>query len=118
MARVTKLLFVDTNIWLDFYRARTEAGLSLLEHLDQIADKIIVTSQLEMEFKKNRLTAMKEGMQELKPTPGLSRPGFFSNAKEVRAIQSSQRMAESRLKSLKARYVRAFKSPEHDPVYQ
>jgi hypothetical protein len=42
---VKKLLFVDTNIWLDFYRARTEAGLSLLEHLEAVAEHIIVTSQ-------------------------------------------------------------------------
>jgi hypothetical protein len=31
---IQKLLFVDTNIWLDFYRHRNEAGLKLLEHLE------------------------------------------------------------------------------------
>ena len=48
-----KLLFVDTNIWLDFYRARSEAGLSLLRHLDSIRNQIIMTYVVEMEFKKN-----------------------------------------------------------------
>jgi hypothetical protein len=119
MAGIKKLLFVDTNIWLDFYRARTEAGLSLLKHLEQVADKIIVTSQLEMEFKKNRQAAMIEGMQELKPAQALARPGLFSDTKEMRAIHSGQKKAETRVKKLKARYVKALASPaEQDPVYK
>lgn len=119
MAGIKKLLFVDTNIWLDFYRARTEAGLALLEHLEKISEKIIVTWQLEMEFKKNRHTAMVEGMQELKPSPALARPGLFSDAKEVQAIQSSQKKADARVRKLKARYIKALNSPaENDPVYK
>lgn len=51
MAKIRKLLFVDTNILLDFYRARTEASLALLRHLEQVAPDIIVTFHLEMEFK-------------------------------------------------------------------
>ncbi len=116
---VKKLLFVDTNIWLDFYRARTEAGLKLLEHLDRVADNIIVTSQLEMEFKKNRHAAMVEGMGELKLSQALARPGLFSNAKEIRAIESSQKKADTRVKKLKERYAKALTSPAvHDPVYK
>jgi len=116
---VKKLLFVDTNIWLDFYRARTEADLSLLEHLEQIADKIIVTSQLEMEFKKNRHAAMMEGIGELKPSQALARPGLFSDAKEVQAIQSNQKKADARVKKLKTRYIKALSSPaDDDPVYK
>jgi predicted nucleic acid-binding protein len=52
MAGIPKLLFIDANILLDFYRARTDAALSLLKHLETISHKIIVTYQLEMEFKK------------------------------------------------------------------
>jgi hypothetical protein len=119
MAGITKLLFVDTNIWLDFYRARTEAGLSLLNHLEQISNRIIVTFQLEMEFKKNRQGAIIEGLQELKPPMGMSRPGLFSDAKAVKAIQTSQKQAEGRVRKLKERYRRALDDPAaHDPVYQ
>jgi hypothetical protein len=74
---IKKLLFVDTNIWLDFYRARTEAGLALLKHLEKVADKVIVTYQLEMEFKKNRHAAMLEGMQDLKPHKAWRVPASF-----------------------------------------
>jgi hypothetical protein len=29
-----KLLFIDTNIWLDFYRARNDTGLKLLKQVE------------------------------------------------------------------------------------
>jgi hypothetical protein len=38
-----RLLFVDTNIWLDFYRSQTGAGLSLLERLEGVKDQMIMT---------------------------------------------------------------------------
>src|SRR5690349_6559571 len=115
---VKKLLFIDTNIWLDFYR-RGELGLSLLKHVELVSDKIIVTPQVEMEFKKNRHAAMLEGMNELKPSQALARPGIFSDAKAVRAIQTSQKKADARVKTLKSRYAKAFASPStSDPVYK
>ena len=48
------LVFVDTNILLDFYRFRRESGLVLLQRFDKIHDRLITTYQVEMEFKKNR----------------------------------------------------------------
>lgn len=116
---ITKLLFVDTNIWLDFYRARTEAGLSLLEHLEKVSDKLIVSYQLEMEYKRNRQAAILEGMQELKaPTP-ISRPGLFSDAKAVKAMQGNIKAATERVKSLKAKLKSVIENPSaHDPVYK
>lgn len=119
MSTIQQLLFVDTNIWLDFYRARTEAGLALLKHLEAVSDKIIVSYQLEMEFKKNRQSAILEGLQELKPPQHISRPGLFSDAKAVKAMQRGLRQAETRVKSLKARYAKALQNPaSHDPVYK
>jgi hypothetical protein len=32
-----KLLFIDTNIWLDFYRARKDAGLRLLKSVEALS---------------------------------------------------------------------------------
>lgn len=119
MSTIQQLLFVDANIWLDFYRARTEAGLALLKHLEAVSDKIIVSHQLEMEFKKNRQAAILEGMQELKPPQHIARPGLFSDAKAVKAMQKGLKQAETRVRTLKARYVRALENPAvHDPVYK
>jgi len=49
------LVFVDTNILLDFYRVRgRDTSLSILDHLDNNKDRFIVTNQVEMKFKKHR----------------------------------------------------------------
>jgi hypothetical protein len=64
MAGLKKLLFVDTNIWLDFYRpAKTDAILKLLHHLEAVREHIVSTHQLEMEFKSNRQTVILEGLK-------------------------------------------------------
>jgi hypothetical protein len=119
MAGIPKLLFVDANIWLDFYRARTEAALSLLKHLEVISSQIIVTYQLEMEFKKHRQNAILEGLQDLKSLQQIQRPGLFSDAKEVKTIRDSLQAVEVRVKKLRQRYIKAFRNPTyHDPVFK
>ncbi|MBX7134175.1 MAG: PIN domain-containing protein [Fimbriimonadaceae bacterium] len=119
MAKIRKLLFVDTNILLDFYRVRNEAGLGLLRHLDETAASVISTFQLEMEFKKNRQAAIQDGWNELKAPAGIQRPGLFSDAKAVKAIQSSQKAIDRRVKSLRDRFSKALRDPsKHDPVYK
>ncbi len=116
---IKKLLFVDTNIWLDFYRARTDAGLSLLEHLEKVSDRLIVSYQLEMEYKRNRQAAILEGMQELKPPTHISRPGLFSDAKAVKAMQANLKAASDRVQTLKSKLKSALENPaQYDPVYQ
>jgi len=113
------LLFIDTNIWLDFYRARNETALRLLEQAEAVADKIIVNFQLEAEFKKNRQTAILEGMQELKSPQQISRLGIFSDAKATKVIQKNLREVEKQSKMLKTRLARALENPAaHDPVYK
>jgi hypothetical protein len=47
------LIFIDTNILLDFYRVRRDGvGLGLLEKIGDHHDRIITGSQVEMEYKK------------------------------------------------------------------
>jgi len=119
MSKLKKFLFVDTNIWLDFYRARNDAGLALLQHVEAVADNIIVTYQLEAEYKKNRQTAILEGMQELKPPTQIPRPAMFSDAKSTQVLNKSLKEAERRVKDLKSRLTRALDNPaSYDPVYQ
>lgn len=119
MSKLKKLLFVDTNIWLDFYRTRNDAGLALLKHVEAVSEKIIVTYQLESEFKKNRHAAILEGMQELKPPGQIPRPGIFSDAKSTKVLNKSLKEAEKRVKDLKSRLTKALENPSgNDPVYQ
>lgn len=114
-----KLLFVDTNIWLDFYRSRNDAGLALLKRVEALASSIIVTYQLESEFKKNRQAAILEGMQELKAPGQIPRPAMFSDAKSAQILNKSLKEAERRVKELKSKLKRALENPSaYDPVYQ
>ncbi len=113
------LLFIDTNIWLDFYRAKNETGLQLLERTEKIADRLIVTFQLESEFKKNRQSAIVDGMNALKEPSQLSRPGIFSNAKATQVIDRHLEEAEKRVKKLRDRLISALENPaQNDPVYK
>jgi hypothetical protein len=113
------LLFIDTNIWLDFYRARNETGLQLLRRIEKIADKLVVTYQLESEFKKNRQAAIYEGMKQLKEPPQIPSPGIFSDATATRVMTRNLREAGKRAKRLHARLIRALEDPaQHDPIYQ
>lgn len=119
MSGISKLLFVDTNIWLDFYRARNEAGLKLLRHLEALSDKIIVTYQLEMEYKKHRQDAIIEGMESLKAPSNITRPGILSDASAVKSLKTAIKNAEDRVKKLRQTYSKVLKKPSsHDPVYQ
>lgn len=120
MAKTIKqLLFIDTNIWLDFYRARNETGLALLKHAEAVSDRIIVTYQLESEFKRNRQAAILEGIQELKPPGQVARPGIFSDAKASAVLARSMKEADKRVRALKQKLTRVLDNPSaHDPVYQ
>lgn len=116
---IQKLLFVDTNIWLDFYRSRNEINLELLKQLESIADRIIVTYQLESEFKKNRQTVMQDGMRDLRPPTAPPRLGIFSDAKATVRMASMQKHTDKAVKALRIRMLKALADPAaNDPVYQ
>src|SRR6185312_7915028 len=70
MARQRKnsgyLLFIDTNILLDFYRIRkSDISLKYLKEIEDNLDKLILTSQVEMEFRKNRQIVILEALTEI-----------------------------------------------------
>lgn len=113
------LLFVDSNIWLDFYRARSDAGKNLLKHLETIKGYIIVSHQVEMEFKKNRQDAIMEAINSLKEIPNHQRPAIFSNAKEVSVIGKNIKAANARIVKLRNKLSLLFSSPSQtDEVYK
>ena len=68
------LLFIDTNIYLDFYRVRQDVSKKLINHIEGIAERIIVTYQVDMEFKKHRQKAILGSIGTLKPPSRIPRP--------------------------------------------
>ena len=114
-----KLLFIDTNIWLDFYRARGDAGLKLLNHVEAIKDKVIVTYQLESEFKTNRQKVLQESWANLKAPDGLGLPNIVADAKTTKILSKDMKDAKKRVESLRKKLVRVIAKPTlHDPVYK
>lgn len=114
------LLFVDTNVLLDFYRANNDAGLSLLAKLDGLHDCIITTCQVEMEFKKNRQTVIDDAFGLLKePDFNLAAPAFLSDAKTVKLIKERIEDVRRRVKKLRQRVLATLEKPKsHDRIYQ
>jgi predicted nucleic acid-binding protein len=116
---IQKLLFVDTNIWLDFYRARSDVLVSLIGPLEEVADKIIVTHQLETEYKTNRQKAILEGIDVLKSPQRIPSVGVLANAKAFEMLSKDIKSAGDRVKKLEAKLARFLSDPaQYDPVYQ
>lgn len=118
---IQKLLFIDTNIWLDFYRAQNEAYIGLLDKVEGIASKIIVTHQLETEFKKNRQSVILSSLKLLhdhipKRVPSV---GVLAEAQEFKMVSKGVDNVTTRIKRLERKLLRMVEKPtDHDPVFQ
>ncbi|WP_459940459.1 PIN domain-containing protein [Deferrisoma palaeochoriense] len=116
---MSKLLFVDTNIYLDFYRIRNEVKVPFLSHLEAIKDRLIMTDQVEMEFKKNRQNAILEGMAELKYPNRISVPGVIKQDKSSQALNRDVERIKGRIDKLKTRLENVLERPTvYDQVYK
>lgn len=118
---IQKLLFIDTNIWLDFYRARSEAYLDLLPRLETLSNKIIVTHQLESEYKRNRQNVILESVSELKNKMPEKVPsiGVLATTREFSMLANDIESARKRIKKLQDKLLTILEKPsEKDQIYQ
>lgn len=115
-------IFIDTNILLDFYRIkRSDVSLKYLKEIETHKNLIICSSQVEMEYKKNRQSAILESIGEVKKynNVNLSVPAIISDAKAVDMIKKSKKEIDSQQKKIKERIEKILKNPGvHDPVYK
>lgn len=113
------LLFIDTNILLDFYRLRTESGLKLLAPLDDLHDRLIMTDQVEMEFKKNRHAAIRESLKNLKGPQRVPHAAFLADTQAANKLDRVVDDAGKRVKKMRTSLERILAKPTtHDPVYK
>lgn len=118
MATTRDLIFVDTNILLDFYRVRRESGLTLLKALDGLHEDLITTYQVEMEFKKNRQAAISESLRNLKDRDSVGHPAFIAESASANIVNRNIKDANSRLARFRAKLAKVLANPTtHDPVY-
>lgn len=116
------LLFIDTNILLDFYRLRrSDISLSYLEKIEEHKDILITGSQIEMEFKKNRQAVILQSLKNIKAPDWnvLGEPTILSTAEPVKIINRTKKEIERQQSKLAKRIIQVLKKPEiFDPVYK
>ncbi len=120
--KLDALIFIDTNIFLDFYRIRkSDVSMKYLEEIEKHIDLIITTSQVEMEFKKNRQSVILESIGEVKKinNVNITVPAILADAKAVEMIEKSKKTIAKKQKELKERIEKILKSPNYnDPVFK
>lgn len=120
--KLNALIFIDTNILLDFYRIRkSDISLKYLEEIEKHTDKLILTNQVEMEFRKNRQKVILEALGEVNKiaTNGLNVPTVLFDAKPVEMIKKAQTQISGQQKKIKERIDRLLENPgTQDKVFQ
>lgn len=120
--RLDALIFIDTNILLDFYRIRkSDISLKYLEEIERHKHNLILTNQVEMEFRKNRQKVILEAIGEVKKISAgtLSVPAILIDAKPVEMIKKAQQQITSQQRKIKERIDRLLSSPiTQDKVFQ
>lgn len=120
--KLNALIFIDTNILLDFYRIRkSEVSMKYLEEIERHKEILILTSQVEMEFKKNRQMVILEAFGEVNKysAQNLSVPTVLFEAKPVEMIKKAQKQITAQHAKIKSRIERLLNNPtSSDKVFQ
>lgn len=116
------LLFVDTNVLLDFYRIRkTNISLKYLERLEACKDRLIIGSQVEMEYKKNRQRVIVEALTNFGiPDWGkLSAPALVADLTAMKMIDKKKKEISKQRDKVNDKIQNILSDPiHHDPVYK
>jgi hypothetical protein len=116
------LLFIDTNIFLDFYR-KADGGLALkfMKQVEECKDRLILSSQLEMEYLTNRQSAVLLGLGNFGKLDwsGMSSPVITSETKAAKKIGDLKRDVAAQQKRVSLKIERILKDPSrHDEIYK
>ena len=117
------LVFIDTNILLDFYRVRgRDGGLSILDHFEGKHDRIISTAQVEMEYKKNRQKVIVDCLNKEIKAPssdGAVVPAFLVGSQPDEGYRKAKESLKKQVQRLRSRTTKLLSNPSgNDPVYK
>lgn len=116
------LLFVDTNVLLDFYRIRkSDISTKYLQQLEACKDRLILGSQVEMEYKKNRQKVITESLNSFSGPDWskLTTPAIVSDLQASKMIEKKRKEIIVQHKKLNEKIKNILSDPgKHDPVYQ
>ncbi len=116
------LLFVDTNVLLDFYRIRkSDISLKYLAQLEACKDRIVIGAQVEMEYKKNRQRVIVESLTKF-GTPDwgkLTGPALVADLQAMKIIEKTKDEISKQIAKTNEKIEKILSDPiHHDPVYQ
>ncbi len=114
------LLFIDTNVFLDFYRAKGDAGLTLLKHVESVTDVLIMTDQVEVEFLNHRQRVISSALTGVKaPDIPDFMPAYLADSNTAAALDKDIKRVKKRIQVIKDRFARILKDPgRNDPVFK
>ena len=116
------LLFIDTNILLDFYRDRkSDISMKFLEQIEACKDRLILGSQIEMEYKKNRQHVILESLGKFgAPDWGkLSAPALVSETQAAGMINKHRKELIKQQKIVTEKIQSILENPgTQDEVYK
>lgn len=114
------LLFVDTNVWLDFYRMEgSEGAARTLALIQQARPRLICTDQVQMEFMKHRQKTILDMLVRLKAPEPLALPPIIADNKVSQAIKTQKKAMDARKKELQKHVENILLNPgKYDPVYR
>jgi hypothetical protein len=96
------LLFVDTNIYLNAYRARGESGI--LKHIEAVSDSLIVTDQVEIEFLNNRRNIINQTLKAIAAPPAVQVPSYLIASRAANSINRLHKQISKQVTTLTNRF--------------
>lgn len=113
------LIFVDTNIMLDFYRMPGENAGRQIDSLKKHLNSIIVTEQVKMEFMKHRQKVVSDMMGQMSAPQKAALPMILTGSRAGKALSKAMEQAVKRHKEAKERVELILAEPgRFDPVYR
>jgi predicted nucleic acid-binding protein len=111
--------FIDTNIFLDFYRSQNETSLTLLKKLEGVKESVICTYQVEMEFLKNRQKAITDNISDKNLNIDSRLPAVMDDSNLNNILKNQKSDLDKRKKELKLRIGNIIGRPaRYDPIYK
>ncbi|MGE4043430.1 MAG: PIN domain-containing protein [Acetobacteraceae bacterium] len=114
------LLFIDTNIWLDFYRMEgAEGAAEALELIEHAKERIIITDQVQMEFLKHRQKTILLMLERFKSSEAMALPPIVADRKAAQAMRAQKKAMDERRLKLRRHVESILTNPAtRDPVYR
>jgi hypothetical protein len=113
------LIFIDTNILLDFYRLVGDAAERQLQSLSRHKDALILTDQVWMEYLKNRQRVILGTVKDMKKPETVKFPPIVAGLKQAKMVQSHLDRARKSNTKVADKIQSILQDPaKHDYVFQ